>query len=212
MTERTFDRVPGLDPRNRDYPIRTLLGPKPPRSYTWSCGTWLDQGSEGACVGHAWAHEAAARPVVRPADSALAFGLYRRAQQLDPWPGEDYSGTSVLAGAKAAREKGLLTEFRWAFGLDDLLSAVSRHGPVVLGVNWYEGMFDTTNGFLSVSGRLAGGHAILATGVRLRDESVLLHNSWGQGWGVNGKARIRFADLQTLLSQDGDVCVPVVRG
>ncbi len=209
---RTLDRLVHFDEKSRNYPIRTLVDGKAPRSYTWRCDTYLDQGAVGACVGHAWAHEVAARPAVRAADSQLAFELYHRAQQIDPWPGEDYEGTSVLAGAKATVERGHIREYRWAFGLEDLLLAISYAGPVVLGVNWYTSMWDVDDkGMLPVGGRLAGGHAILATGVSVKRQTVRLHNSWGPSWGVGGDAYIAWADLDRLLREDGEACVPMVR-
>lgn len=212
--DRTLDRVPFFDARSRDFPIRALLDTTQPRSYTWACTTYLDQGSEGACVGFAWAHEAAARPVVHPVTERTARGIYQAAQQLDPWPGAepDYSGTSVLAGAKATRTQGLVKSYRWAFGLTDALAAISRHGPTVLGINWREGMWDTDKaGYIHATGPIVGGHAILATGVNVRARTVTLHNSWGQTWGRNGNALITWADLDTLLRDDGECCVPVQR-
>jgi hypothetical protein len=35
-----------------------------------------------------------------------------------------------------------------------------------------------------------------------------IDNSWGESWGVRGSAWITAADLQWLLSQQGDVTVP----
>lgn len=207
-----LDRRVEFDPKSRSFPIRTLIQAKQPRSYTWSCTAHLDQGQEGACVGHAFAHDIAARPKVRPADSVLAFRLYRYAQQLDEWEGGSYSGTSVLAGAKAVQRLGYVREYRWAFSLDETLLAIGYTGPVVLGLNWYGGMWNPDDkGFIHVTGSLSGGHAILAHGVSLKSESVLLRNSWGQSWGVNGGCRISFTDLDRLLHEDGEACVPVGR-
>ena len=208
-----LDRLVQFDERSRSFGVRETLEQTYPRSYTWRCDTYLDQGAEGACVGHAWAHDHAARPYVRPADSALAFALYYEAQKLDPWPGEAYSGTSVLAGAKAAMARGHLSEYRWAFNLTDALTAISRKGPAILGVNWYSGMFNTdAQGYLRVSGYVMGGHAILARGVSVPGRYVTLHNSWGPEWGQGGRARITWDDLGRLLDEDGEVCVPLKRG
>jgi hypothetical protein len=207
-----LDRRVEFDSKSRSYPIRQLLPVKPLRSYTWACDTYLDQGQEGTCVGHAWAHEIAARPNVHKADSQLAHDLYRRARQLDQWPGEDYSGTSVLAGAKATQEAGYLTEYRWGFGIDDLLATLAYHGPAVLGINWMTDMWDVDDaGYIHATGTVAGGHAILAHGVNIKSESVLLRNSWGITWGRRGGCRITFADLDQLLHDEGEACVPVVR-
>ena len=167
-----LDRLAQFDARSRAYPIRAVVGEKTPRSYTWACDAYNDQGTEGACVGFAWSHELAARPVVGWTSEADALSIYRRARQLDGWPGEDYDGTSVLAGAKAAKERGRLVSYRWGFSLDDLILAVGYTGPAVLGVNWYEGMFDTdSSGYVRATGSVAGGHAILCRGVSVRARS-----------------------------------------
>lgn len=207
-----LDRLQQFDDRSRDYPIRQLVGAKQPRSYTWRCDTWLDQGREGACVGHAWAHEIAARPAIRPATSELAFAIYREAQRIDPWPGEQYEGTSVLAGAQITQQRGYFDEYRWCFGIDDLVLAVGYAGPVVLGINWHEGMFrPDADGYIAPTGSVMGGHAILATAVSVRRGDVTLHNSWSQSWGVNGRCRIRIPDLASLLQAGGEACVPLKR-
>lgn len=210
--ERTLDRRIHYDPLSRNFPIRELVGPRPPRSYTWRCDMWLDQRSEGACVGFAWAHELVARPKVVPADENLARTIYREAQRLDVWQGEAYSGTSVLAGAKAVHARGHLREYRWAFGFDDLLLAIGYAGPAVLGLEWRTGMWNTDDkGFVHVTGQVVGGHAILAHAVSVKGRYVVLHNSWGTSWGVNGRARISFDDLDALLRDGGEACIPVFR-
>jgi hypothetical protein len=203
----------------------------------WDCNTWNDQGNEGACVGFGWSHELAATPEVVPTNATIALSIYHRAQALDQWPGEAYSGTSVLAGAKAVSElrnnvgEPYLKEYRWAFGLSDLILALGNQGPAVLGLNWFTGMFSPdSNGFLHVTGNVEGGHCLLALGVYIvpkagvtnptalsdldLDKSyILVHNSWGQDWGQGGRAKITLRDMQILLdsTNDGEACIPVVR-
>ena len=64
-TPRVFDRLVQFDERSRAFPIRALIdADAKPRSYTWQCPVWLDQGTEGACVGFGVSHEAAARPEI----------------------------------------------------------------------------------------------------------------------------------------------------
>lgn len=208
-----LDRLVQFDERSRNFPVRTLVAEKPPRSYTWACTQYLDQGREGACVGFSWTHELVAKPVpILGLTNQTAQAIYKRAQMLDQWEGESYEGTSVIAGAKAVMEAGYLKEYRWAFGLDDLILAIGYRGPAVLGINWYEGMFDTdSNGFVRVTGGIAGGHAILARGVSVRNRFVLLHNSWGSDWGMNSTAKISFEDLDRLLREQGEACIPTFR-
>lgn len=210
---RTFDRLVQFDEKSRQYNARSLTAARQPRSYTWRCSAWLDQGVEGACVGFAWAHEAAARPDEQPnITDTVARLIYQEAQRLDPWEGEDYEGTSVLAGAKVLQRMGLIRQYRWAFTTLDALTVISRHGPAVIGVNWYEGMFEPdSGGFIRPTGLVLGGHAILVNGVNVKRQTVTLHNSWGQGWGVNGEAKMSWSDFDWLLQQQGEVCIPVLR-
>lgn len=209
-------RVSQFDDRSRGYPIRDLLYETQlarPRGYTWKVPVRLNQRSEPACVGFAVAQEAAARPVtVAGIDDAAGLDVYRRAQQLDEWPGDAYPGTSVLAGMKAGVERGWYEEYRWAFGLDDVVLAVGYRGPCVLGLNWYRGMMSTDGlGFVRAEGDLVGGHAILCNGVSVRDRRLRLTNSWGVSFGWDGQCWISFADLDRLLREGGEAAVPVRR-
>lgn len=222
-TDPRLDRLPRWDVRNEAYGIRALVSPAQavaPRSYTWRCATFLDQGAEGACVGFSWTHELAARPVVQPGlTDQYARDLYHAAQVIDPWPGGSYpgadpvyEGTDVLSAAKILQTRGMFSEYRWALDINDLILAVGYKGPAVLGVNWYEGMFyPDAEGYIHVSGQVAGGHAILCNGVNLPGRYFKLHNSWGQAWGVQGACRVSFADMERLLGEFGEACIPVGR-
>lgn len=215
MPENTFPlgRLVEFDERSRQFPIRELFATaKKPRSYTWKCPIFLDQGQSSSCVGHSWAHEIAARPAVDEVDSSTAFGIYHRAQQLDEWPGENYDGTSILAGAKATMETGRIAEYRWAFGLEDLVLSVGYAGPAVVGTVWTDSMFfPDDKGFISATGREVGGHAYLINGVNITGSYFKIHNSWGRSWGDNGTAKISFADMENLLYRQGEACIPVKR-
>lgn len=224
MEKIKLDRIVNFDDNSRNYPIRTLLGSKPKLSNkTWKCPTNLDQGTEGACVGFAWAHELNADPFKIPVENKTARTIYYAAQQWDEWSGTNYDGTSVLAGAKTVNAIGHMPEYRWAFGIDDVIDTLSHYGPLVLGINWYSDMFNTdTNGFIKPTGTLSGGHAILANGIQIRERKgfwwkdlpepiIRLHNSWGNSWGVNGEAFIYASDLSKLLKEQGEACVPVKR-
>lgn len=210
--DRTFDRVPQFDEKSRAYPIRELIGTPVLREKRWRILERLDQGQEGACVGFGWCHELHAPPIrITNVDPRA---IYKRAQQLDPWPGEDYEGTSVLAGAQAVQELGHLKEYRWAFGIDDVLATLVAHGPVVIGVNWHQGMSDTDpQGYIHPVGPIRGGHCVCLMGIirRRRGWVVIGRNSWGIGWGRNGNFRITADDLAYLLSSGGDACIPVIR-
>lgn len=205
-----FGRRIHFDERSRDYPVRTAVAGKEPRSYTWRCTTLLNQGSTGHCVGFSFAHELAARPVEVPVTNRMADRYYEQAKSMDEWPGDNYEGTSVLAGARNGIALGFFARYRWAFNLNDVILALGHAGPAVLGINWHEGMSSPDkDGWIKPSGDVVGGHAILCKGVSLNDEGYFtLHNSWGKAWGVNGCCRISFDDLYDVLADQGEACIP----
>jgi hypothetical protein len=218
----TLDWVSNHDERSRNYSIAEKVGTVEPKKKYWTSGVVLDQGREGACVGFGWTGELLASPMPFRTDDTqaneFALSVYRRAQQLDQWAGENYSGTSVLAGAKVMKEKGYISGYRWAFNMDDLRSAVISEGPVVIGVPWKDGMYETRpSGLVDISGEPIGGHCLFLTGynprARLKGEKANLEvyrwrNSWGLGYGVNGNGFIKAEDLATLLKATGEACVP----
>jgi hypothetical protein len=109
--------------------------------------------------------------------------------------------------------RGLMGSYHWIFGdMDELIQTLGYFGPVVLGTNWYDGMMDIDDdGFIHKTGLVAGGHAILIKGVSLPREAVRLHQSWGESWGDNGDCWLSFSDLEALLAEDGELCVPAHR-
>lgn len=209
-----FGRRVHFDKRSRKFPIIALIPAGTiPRSYTWRCLLNLDQGQTPACVGFSWTHEAAARPVeVQGLTNATGMQVYKLAQKLDDEPGENYEGSTVLGGAKAAQTKKWLKEYRWGFSLDDAILALGYHGPGVAGLNWYSGMMDVdSKGFIHPTGQLEGGHAILVHGVNVKGQYVKLWNSWSKSWGINGGCYLSFDDFGRLLQEQGEFCIPVIR-
>lgn len=179
------------------------------------------------CTGFSATMEAAARPKPYfgdpmlgstvdkiPRITQLARMLYMRARQLDEWPGEDYSGSSVLGAAKAGQERTWWAEYRWALGpgperaAQDVILALGYAGPVMMGTNWYEGMLRPRgDDWLSVAGNVVGGHAFLLTAYSKARDAVWTPNSWGgegQGW-------ISRADLVRLLAEEGEACLALQR-
>jgi len=215
-------RLIQFDERSRKFPVMATVGTKKkPRSYTWRNDQYFDQGSEGACVGFALTHELTARPAeVQHLSAAFAREeVYWEAQKIDPWEGgsypgatPQYEGTSVLAGVKMLKTLGYIDGYKWAFGLNDLVMAVGYAGPAVLGLAWYEGMFDTAScGHLHVTGEMAGGHAILCKGVDVKNKTFTLHNSWGADWGTGGDALIHWDEMGRLLDEQGEAVIPTGR-
>lgn len=216
MKDRRLGRRFESDPRNAFYPVRTMIRRADylkPRTWRWDSLKVLDQGQEGSCVGHGFAHEMLTDPYPRAdIDHSDALKIYHLAQTLDDYPGENYDGTSVLAGVKALQEmyRGI-DSYRWATSLADVVATIGYFGPVVIGVNWYEGMFepDPVN-YIHVKGEIEGGHCCLLRGVDVEAQRFLLQNSWGTGWGtLGGNAFLSFDDFARLLREQGEACVIV---
>lgn len=215
MTSRALGRIHVPDERDRNYPMAAVVPQRSARTwrYWWARGAWLDQNGWPECVVYSWAHLLEDGPVTfdGPAFTAdLLHSWYDRAQRIDQWPGEDYDGTSVRAGADILRQEGLISEYRWAWDLDTVIRAVLEAGPVVVGTTWYEGMSrPASDGFVSVSGSVQGGHAYVLNGVNTHRKVFRIKNSWGREWANRGHAWITFDDFAYLLRERGEACLPV---
>lgn len=212
-----LDRIPFQDDRSRGFGVARVLKSAVPvrRKRVWTPrSTPLDQGREGACVAFGWSGELAATPQRHIVDDASALRLYERVRAQDRAMGNNFSaGATVLAGAKACKADGTITAYHWAFGLNDVIAALVSKGPVILGINWYESMYETeAGGLVRVGGQLVGGHCIMANGFwpnhPQHGDVVVWTNSWGKDYGINGTGFIRTADLELLLHEQGEACVP----
>lgn len=213
---RVLDWQPNHDPRSRGYAAVDVVDAPPVHDVRWRPGPVLDQGREGACVGYACLGEVLAEPTPGKLASANAIRWYRRAQRLDEWPGDGYEGTSVNAGMAVGREFGWWDGWRWAFGVDDMRSAIQL-GPLVLGIPWHARMYSTAaDGVVRVGGQQVGGHCLLvvgwATDYAGQGPGFWWLNSWGSSYGINGAAFVPEGTMRGLIEGVGECAVPVGRG
>lgn len=223
-------RVVEHDPRNKNFPFpkRTITRPV---SVTWpTMAPILDQGSVGSCEGHTaigWLNCTVAaknrarstfrgKPIARGVmlGNSDAVTAYTKATQLDEDAGNTYppddTGTSAVGIAKSMQFYKAIDAYQWTFSWESFLAAIQTQ-PVMLGTNWYTGMFDPDKkGYVEPTGEVAGGHAYLARGIDYKNQRVLCRNHWGIKWGVRGEFWLRFATLQQLLDEQGDVLVPAL--
>jgi hypothetical protein len=85
---------------------------------------WGNQGSTSECVAYSWVHwledgpfyqASAPHPILQPNP------IYTAAQKIDEWPGENYNGTSIRAGAKVLQSLGFIQNYFWTTNLNVLI-------------------------------------------------------------------------------------------
>lgn len=213
----THGRVKNHDPRNRDYaaaPRYTTM-----RSIRWDRNVPVqDQMGIGSCTGQGAIGALSCAPtwdrlsrVNRAAIAVnahdVAVEVYSAATEIDPFPGEwppDDTGSDLTSVAKVLRRRGLIESYRWCFNLGTVLASLNT-GPVVIGVDWRSTMYEpTSDGQLLISGAPVGGHCVYLDEIDPDRERVWLTNSWGIGWGIEGRAWLTFSDLGALLADDGE--------
>jgi hypothetical protein len=198
----------------------------------------LDQGQLGSCTGNAGTGVLGTDSVGRTAsttvtisaagaaashglftagthtlDEAFAVALYSLATILDgvsgAYPPTD-TGSTGLGVAKALKALGLAGGYTHAFSIAALNSALQT-GPVMIGITWYNSMFDPkTDGQIVVdpSSGVAGGHELELNAFDATTGEYQVPNSWNETWGRSGYGYFPTVALTSLLSQQGDVTVP----
>ncbi len=187
---------------------------------------WLNplqgqQGVEGACVGAGWWGNLNAAPYPHAYQNSILFDIYHAAQKVDGIPGEDYSGTTVRAGAEVVKN-GLVPAvgkhidgYAFTSSAQTMALHILNHGPAVIGVDWLAPGMDRVDpeGFIHAEGQVRGGHCVVVDGVVWNVPGEVsrfrIRNSWGTSWGFNGRCRISGDDLQYLFDRGGTACLAV---
>lgn len=217
-------RIPS-PPDDRDYPVARLLRAEPPlgvdemKYKVWYNDVWQgDQGRTNQCTAYAMLHllhdgPFTHRPYWVEDPLVLARDLYCDAQTRDPWGGSYCAGnraddgTTMRAICEATRHRGLIGNYYFIRTFDELLTYLTRKGPVLAGTWWYSGMermwpadHNANVEVVRVTGRQTGGHATKWDGIHWREELLRIKNSWRdmtEFW-------ISFKDAERLLREDGE--------
>lgn len=202
------------DRRSRGFRATDLLPASPTvRDRTWRRGAPYDQGQTPECVAYTGKGLMNTTPTSgeAPYDVRSKYStedFYEGARRNDEWAGEDYDGTSALGLCRYLTQIGIIREYRWCFGLTDVLLTLSNIGPVGIGIWWRGDMFNPdSRGLIHATGANEGGHETQLLGVDMKAQEVIGCNSWGPDWGVKGRFRLSWTDLESLLGDDGDAVV-----
>lgn len=214
---RKLDWVPNHDPKNWLFSVAPYVENRPAFTRLWSLPIekHLDQGQEGKCVGYGLGHMLAAEPVPCIVDDVFATRIYWWAQRYDsqrggayPYAWPHYEGTDLTSGCKVILKAGGCKSFNWSFSVDTTIRTISNLGPVVHGMTMTEGMMEPDeHGFIHPTGKEVGGHCICDIGVNMLNEYFTLPQSWGLRHGINGDVKMRFKDMEKVMSWGGETAI-----
>jgi hypothetical protein len=213
---RGFGRHVVPDERDRDYSVRDLFARKRAAITVrmWPDTMWAgDQGTTPRCLAFALAHWIEDGPIspkysgTKKPPFLSPATIYREAQALDGIP-LPHDGTTLRAGAKVLQKRKIISSYHWAYTLAETTRTILEVGPMVFGLNWYEGMLTPdSNGVIQDTGEIVGSHGIECNGVDLPAKRFRLKNSWGTDWGFGGHCWLPFAVFTRLLKANGEAMV-----
>lgn len=209
------------DSRSAAYPYRVTRDEAALADQLWPRHIGiLDQGDTGSCTGNAKTGQLGSDPFfpVLPAghpalDETFARDtMYHWATVLDGYPGTwkpDDTGSDGTAVSQGSKQLGFESGYTHATTVQAMADAL-QHGPVIIGINWYEG-FDNpdSSGLVKISGSVRGGHEIVVRGVKITERRFRPDNSWSAAWGDQGSFEFSWDDMDRLLSEQGDCTVSV---
>lgn len=181
--------------------------PTPSSDILWESKIQLDQGDTGHCVGFGNAAWGIAKPIEDVFDNADGHAIYYEAKAIEGDPkGED--GAYVRDGAKAMVARKRMSTYAFLYTIDEILAWIRTKGPVVVGSDWTDGMFEPdADGVATPSGSVVGGHCYLLIGIA--GDYLIFKNSWGSGWGDNGYFRMKISDFVNLFDNYGEAVASV---
>ena len=127
------------DPRSLDFAAERA--PQVTSVTHAATGLPLDQGQIGSCTANALCGALDSAPDYTTGVAVMteqnAVTLYERETQLEgqPYPPNDPGGSGLMV-CKAAKQLGMISSYKHAFGIEHALGALVLR-PVITGINWY---------------------------------------------------------------------------
>ena len=184
--------------------------PSPTNPVSWSnTENVLDQGETPHCVGFAGAQWGNTLPVDDKYDNSDGHDLYYLCKVMDGEPKEE-NGSNSRSLAKALKQAKRLNTYAFAANVDEIIQWLLTKGPVLIGTDWYTGMFNPdSQGFIRPTGVVEGGHMYLAIGYDPATEIIEYLNSWSDDWGLNGRFYMWKNDATKVFANQGEGLVAV---
>jgi len=190
-----------------------------------------DQGDEGVCVGFAVASGMKEYQELLDYQKLVLLSprfVYSKAKLIDNMP--ELEGTTVRAAMRVLKNAGICQEKFWPYrpyqedkpkagavsdakkfailtyarilSLNELRLSLAGKGPVVLGIEVFEGMMKAKNGLVPMpkAGEDSlGGHAIAACGYDDKKGLIKFKNSWSVKWGDKGFGYLPYEYIQRYM-------------
>jgi len=174
---------------------------------SWEYKEVFDQKNTSMNVGCAWTSYMSTKMPVEDlgmTEAEFARSIYHEAQSSDPFgphtEKDGKYGTSVLTAGRLLRDKGFFGKLVWTDDVYDLSNFILAHGPAIVASNWTTEMNNVDpNGFVRPNGSYEGNHCWLVYGTDDMWETFFCLNSWGRGFGKDGKFLIKFSDMKKIL-------------
>ena len=168
----------------------------------------LDQGETPHCVGFSMANFGINSPINTMYTNQDGHDFYYMCKVVDGRPGVE-EGSYVRSGAKVLKDVGRIDAYAFAPSIEVIKWWLFNRGSVIVGTIWTEEMFlPNSENIIKIGGAVVGGHAYLLNEWR-EDNYIGIQNSWGEGWGENGKAYISAEDFGKLFTYGGEALAAV---
>lgn len=137
----------------------------------------------------------------------LGYYYYALCKEKD---GHEGPGTWARVACSVLREEGVIGAYLWAHTPEEFEQWIMLRGPIMVGLNWYEGMMEPDEeGIVRLTGEIVSSHQVLVRGLNLLEGRYLIANSWGAQWGQLGDCWIAKDDLHRLVfDESGDAICP----
>jgi len=168
----------------------------------------LDQKDTQHCLGFSMANFGINYPVHKDYTTADAHDFYYLCKQLEGDPtGEN--GAFLRSGAEVLKNLKKIDAYAFAPDLASIRWWLLNKGCMMVGSMWMSGMMNPDgNNIVHATGSNMGGHAYLLS-EWTKDNYIGIQNSWGNDWGIRGKAYISASDFEKLFTYYGEAVTAV---